>query len=328
MAALARKPTDRVPWIEAGVDAPIPQLLLGKTDFQPEELSAFMGLDNLVVKIMPPVFGEYEDREGINFVAHPRIRTRADLDFIEFPDPDDPQLYAQGAEIVRRNCNRAGGNRYAVGASLRLGASPLLMSFGLENFSYCLADDPELVDTILGRYADWTIAVVRHLRDVGFDFVWTFDDMAYKTGPMFSPRILRSVFMPHLRRVAQAIKGEGFPWIFHSDGDLMLLLDDLLTLGMDGLHPLEPGPMDIGLVKARYGDRLCLIGNIDLHYTLTMGTPEEVEAEVKRRIVTIGRGGGYMISSANTITSYCKIENVRAMIDAVRKYREYHAVGV
>ena len=77
------------------------------------------------------------------------------------------------------------------------------------------------MDTVLGRFADWTIAIVRHLRDVGVDYVWTFDDIAYRSGPMFSPHVLRSVFMPHLRRVADAIKGEGFPWIFHSDGDLM-----------------------------------------------------------------------------------------------------------
>ncbi|MEZ4637697.1 MAG: uroporphyrinogen decarboxylase family protein [Caldilineaceae bacterium] len=179
------------------------------------------------------------------------------------------------------------------------------------------------MDTILGRYADWTISVIRHLREVGVDYVWTFDDMAYKTATMFSPKTLRDVFMPHLRRVADAIKGEGFPWIFHSDGNLMRFLDDLLTLGMDGLHPIEPGAMDIEALKRDYGDRLCLIGNIDLHYTLTRGTPEEVDDEVRRRIEIIGKGGGYMISSANSITFYCKVENVWAMAAAIRKYGAY-----
>jgi uroporphyrinogen-III decarboxylase len=80
-------------------------------------------------------------------------------------------------------------------------------------------------------------------------------------------------------------------------------------------------------VKREYGDRLCIVGNIDLHYTLTRGTPEEVEAEVKERIETVGRGGGYMISSANSLTSYCKVENVRAMAAAIRKYRGMHGRG-
>lgn len=81
--------------------------------------------------------------------------------------------------------------------------------------------------------------------------------------------------------------------------------------------------MDIEAVKRDYGQRVCLIGNIDLHYTLTQGTPAEVKAEVKQRIATIGKGGGYMISSANSITSYCKVENVWAMVNAVRTYAPY-----
>ncbi len=81
--------------------------------------------------------------------------------------------------------------------------------------------------------------------------------------------------------------------------------------------------MDIEAMKRDYGQHVCLIGNIDLHYTLTLGTPEEVDAEVKRRIEVVGKGGGYMISSANSITSYCKVENVRAMIAAIRRYGAY-----
>ena len=315
LAALHREQPDRVPFVEGAIDSSMQRALMGRDQFLPEDLNEVMGLDNLRVVLQPPIFGEYEVRGEINYVARPGIRSRADLEQAAFPDPDDPGLYAEGEKLIRRN-----RGRYAVAALMRLGASPVLLSLGLDGFSYALADDPGLIDTLLGRYADWSIAVVRHLKDLGVDFVWTFDDMAHKTGPMFSPKVLRTVFMPHLRRVAQAIKGEGFPWIFHSDGDLMLLLDDLLTLGFDGLHPLEPGPMDIEQVKRLYGDRLCLIGNIDLHYTLTRGTPEEVEAEVKQRIETIGPGGGYMISSSNSITSYCRVENVWAMVNAIRKY--------
>lgn len=318
LAALRREQPDRVPFVEGGIDLPLQRALMGKEDFLPEELNDRIGLDNLMVDFLPPIVGIYEVHEGINFLAKPLLLTRADLDLLVFPDPEDPALYQAGAALVKRN-----QGRYAVAAKMRMGASPLLMSMGLEAFSYALADDPGLIDTILGRYADWTIAVVRHLRDVGVDLVWTFDDMAYRTGPMFSPRIFRTVFMPHLRRVADAIKGEGLPWIVHSDGNLMPILDELLTLGFDGLHPLEPGPMDIEAVKRAYGQRVCLVGNIDLHYTLTQGTPAEVEAEVKQRIATIGKGGGYMISSANSITSYCKVENVWAMVNAIRTYAPY-----
>lgn len=318
LAALRREQPDRVPFVEGGIDLPMQRALMERDDFLPEELNERIGLDNLIVDFLPPIFGVHEVHDGINFLAKPLLLTRADLPKMAFPHPADPALYRAGAALVKRN-----QGRYAVAAKMRLGASPMLMSMGLEAFSYALADDPGFVDTVLGRYADWTIAVVRHLRDVGVDFVWTFDDMAYRSGPMFSPRVFRTVFLPHLQRVAAAIKGEGLPWILHSDGNLMPILDDLLTLGFDGLHPLEPGPMDIEAVKRDYGQRVCLIGNIDLNYTLTRGTPAEVDAEVKQRIETIGKGGGYMISSANSITSYCKVENVWAMVEAIRHYAPY-----
>lgn len=318
LAALRRERPDRVPFVEGGIDPPIQRALMGRENFLPEELNDLIGLDNLLAEFLPPIVGIHEVHEGINFLAKPLLLTRADLDKLVFPDPEDPAFYRHAEALVKRN-----QGKYAVAAKMRMGASAMLMSMGLDGFSFALADDPGLVDTVLGRYADWTIAIVCHLREVGVDFVWTFDDMAYRTGPMFSPRVFRTVFLPHLRRVADAIKGAGFPWIVHSDGNLMPILDDLLTLGFDGLHPLEPGPMDIEAVKRDYGHRVCLVGNIDLHYTLTQGTPAEVEAEVKQRIQTIGQGGGYMISSANSITSYCKVENVWAMINAIRTYGGY-----
>jgi len=318
LAALRLEQPDRVPFVEGDISPVIERALLGKEVYEPEEVNEVMGLDSQLALFLPPIIAQYHEQDGINYVAAPLLRTRADLDKLVLPDTDDPALYRAAEEMVRRN-----QGRYAVAAKMRMGVSPTLLSMGLDNFAYALADDPGLVDTIVGRYADWSIAILGRLREVGVDFVWTMDDMAYRAGPMFSPRVLRQVFMPHMRRVAGAIRATGLPWIFHSDGNVMPFLDDLLTLGFDGLHPIEPGPMDIEALKRQIGHRVCLIGNIDLHYTLTLGEPQEVEDEVKRRIEVVGKGGGYMISSANSITSYCKVENVKAMIAAIRRYGVY-----
>jgi uroporphyrinogen-III decarboxylase len=92
---------------------------------------------------------------------------------------------------------------------------------------------------------------------------------------------------------------------------------------MNGIANLEPNAMDIAEVKKRYGRRVCLMGNIDLHYTLTQGTPEETEKEVRRRIEDAGPGGGYILASANSLTAYCKPENILAMHQALLKYGNY-----
>jgi uroporphyrinogen decarboxylase len=107
----------------------------------------------------------------------------------------------------------------------------------------------------------------------------------------------------------------------------MPVLDDLLTLGMSGIHPIEPGPMDLRAVKEKYGQRVCIIGNVSVD-RLSSGTPEEIDGIVRECIRAAGPGGGYMVSSSNSIPSYARPENVRAMADAIRKYGQYPLEGI
>jgi uroporphyrinogen decarboxylase len=102
----------------------------------------------------------------------------------------------------------------------------------------------------------------------------------------------------------------------------MPFLDDLVALGIAGLHPLEKGAMDIRAVKKDYGDRLCLLGNVDLNL-LGMGTPDEVDCEVRALIRDVAPGGGYILTSGNSLAGYLKPENVIALVEAVREYGRY-----
>ena len=92
---------------------------------------------------------------------------------------------------------------------------------------------------------------------------------------------------------------------------------------VNALHPIEPLAMDSRELKEIYGDRLCLLGNIEIGETLTLGTPEDVEAEVKQRVADLAPGGGYGVGSSNTVAHYVKMENYKAMIRATRKYGRY-----
>ena len=82
--------------------------------------------------------------------------------------------------------------------------------------------------------------------------------------------------------------------------------------------------MDLVELKRTHGDRLSLIGNIDLIYTLTRGTPQEVAQEVRDRLRVLAPGGGYAVGSANSVTDYVPVENFRAMINATLEYGRYH----
>jgi uroporphyrinogen decarboxylase len=149
------------------------------------------------------------------------------------------------------------------------------------------------------------------------------DDLAYSEALMIAPAHFRQYVFPFYRWSCNMVREHGLPNIFHSDGRLDSVLEDILACGFNALHPIEPKAMDITDLKKKIGDRVCLIGNIDLGYTLTRGTPREVEAEVKERIRTVGPGGGYCVGSANSITSYVPLENFNALRTAAMEYGRY-----
>lgn len=319
MCALAGEQPDRVPFCEGSVDQRIARAIAGRDeDLTQREINDLLDRDVSVAVVFPPYFADQEEGvDGQTYVTTGWIRSRDDLDKMVFPDPHDPDLYADARKVLAEKKDDAAA------AAIKLGVAPMLISMGLDGFSYALADDPDLVHEVLRRYTDWQLVVTQNLIDLGFDFLWSFDDIAYKSGPFCSLETFRTFLMPAFRRVAEAIT---IPWVFHSDGDISPVLDDLLTLGMDGIHPLEPGPMDLGSVKESYGDRVCLIGNVSVD-ALSAAEPEEIDRIVRDCIRTGGPGGGYMISSSNSIPAYAKAENVVAMAEAIQRYGAYPLDG-
>jgi uroporphyrinogen decarboxylase len=115
----------------------------------------------------------------------------------------------------------------------------------------------------------------------------------------------------------------GLRIIKHSDGNLWPILDDLLEAGFDGIHPIQPQSMDIRDVKAHLEGRATVLGNIDCSFLLPFGSQEEVERAVLETIRAAAPGGGYIISSSNSIHPGVKPENYIAMVRAARRYGAY-----
>jgi uroporphyrinogen decarboxylase len=331
LTALNLGQPDRVPWVESTLHNRLAENLLQRSNFEkamvsmrfsapglriPPEIRDVLALDNLNFSLAPPRFVKTQFYEGLDIIVDGLIKTEKDLEKVILPDPDSDSFYQSAKEVIAKYR----GSDWALGVTTRMGISNAYLSMGMEHFSLMLYDNLSLVLKMLDIYADWAVKVVSRINELGFDFLIIAEDLAWKQGPLFSPKVIRELFLPRMKRVAEKIR---IPWIYHSDGNLMPILDDLLTLGMNGLANIEPNAMDIGVLKKKYGHRICLMGNIDLHYTLTMGTPEETEAEVKKRIEEIGPGGGYILASSNSLAPYCKPENVLAMNRALLKYGFY-----
>ena len=144
--------------------------------------------------------------------------------------------------------------------------------------------------------------------------LWYSDDLAYRTGFLVSPDIYRQHLFPWLKVIGDLCHRAGRPYIFHSDGVLWDVMEELVACGFDALQPIEPNAMDIREVKRRYGDSLCLIGNIDVD-VLSRSKPEIVRQQVRALLHDIAPGGGYCLGSGNTVPSYVRLENYCALIE-------------
>ncbi len=195
---------------------------------------------------------------------------------------------------------------------------------GLETFCEAMYEQPELIRRLYQRI--WSIQSRVAVRLLEYDSIGAIahpDDIAYAEALMVSPAHLREFVFPWYRWCGMLVRDKGLPYLYHSDGRLTTVLEDIARCGFNALHPIEPKAMNIVEVKKKIGDRMCVIGNIDLGYTLTRGTPAEVDAEVKERIRTVGQGGGYCLGSSNSVTAYVPFENYLAMREACFKYGKY-----
>ncbi len=112
----------------------------------------------------------------------------------------------------------------------------------------------------------------------------------------------------------------------HTDGNVMAILDMIVDTGIDALNPLEPAAhMDIEWVKERYGSRIALVGNIDCGYLLSQAPAEQVRRVTRETMRKAKPGGGFCLSSSNSIHSSVRPENYLAMIDTWRECRDYAA---
>jgi uroporphyrinogen decarboxylase len=195
---------------------------------------------------------------------------------------------------------------------------------GFENFSLMLYTDPDLVAVLIETIGELILSMYENMVD--FDCVgalWYSDDIAYATGLMISPDALRAYFFPWLKKIGKIAHEHNLPFLYHTDGFLWDVFDDIIKSGVNAIHPIEPKAMDILEVKKKYKNNLCLMGNIDLGYTLTRGTPEETAQEVKDKLRTVAPGGGYCLGSSNSVPDYVKPENYRAMVETAKKFGTY-----
>jgi len=195
---------------------------------------------------------------------------------------------------------------------------------GMTNLLLAIMVEPELVKALVDLSVDINLEMAKEVAALGVDFVHTGDDYAYNKGPLMSPAHFREFFYPGLCRVMGGFKELGLKVIKHTDGNIWPIIDMIVDSGIDCLDPIDKlAGMDLSAVKAQYGHRIAIKGNVDCIETLVHGTQEEVIEETKETIRAGAPGGGFILSSSNSIHSGVKPENYLTMLKTLEQHGHY-----
>jgi uroporphyrinogen decarboxylase len=255
--------------------------------------------------------------------------TLDDLKRYRWPDPHDPGRTDGLRERARRLAEEtdravvldvAGFGVFEQGWALR----------GFENFLADLIAEAAFAEALIQGVADYQMALYeRVLAEVGpyVDVVMVAEDLGTQSGPMVLPEIYRRMIKPAQKRVWNFIKSRTTAKLFlHSCGAVRAFIPDLVEIGVDILNPVQVAAkgMDPKALKAEFGRDLTFWGGgCDTQKVLTFGTPDQVEAEVRRRIAELAPGGGFVFNQIHNVQPQVPAENIVRMLDTVLEYGRY-----
>ena len=188
--------------------------------------------------------------------------------------------------------------------------------------SYALVDQPDLVDAVIQKVSDTIYAVVEDImEEPNIGGIFMGDDLGHFSGTFVSPKVLREKFFPHTRRIVDLVHAAGKVFILHSCGNLQGVMDDLIDMGIDAKHSFEDKIMPVEEVYARYGDRIGIIGGIDMNL-MAGGSEEEVRRRARQVLDSCASKGRYVLGTGNSIANYIPLRNYLAMVDEASKWNK------
>ncbi len=354
LAAFAIKQGDRVPLLELGVHSPTLEHVMGRP-LQGGEAGVYKTTDVIeyekktaaktrkphiiaeeartlsTLTIAPEEYLEFCQRSGIDaMVVHlsytgqeglstrGSVRDWADLDRMIPP----PEIGAV-KEYLQRYIDVASGTGVGVAAWVHSCFARTYELLGLENFGLKLYDDRKFVEHVMDIFASYGTKVAEAVADLEISFFWIADDLSDNRNLLISKAMLEELWLPRTARILAPIKAKGLPIAYHCDGKVADVVPLALRLGVNAMQPFQPNCNDIYHFKKQFGDRLCLIGNMDVGELMAFGTPQEVVADTRKHIERLAPGGGYVAGSSHSITPAVKPENFLAMCDTVMQFGAY-----
>jgi len=194
-----------------------------------------------------------------------------------------------------------------------------------EAFSVNLAEHPEVLHEEARSMSRRALGLIDRMVDAGADFVHLVNDVAFNAGPFISPAQFHDLVTPYLAAQVRRVRERGAVPFVHTDGNIMSVLDDYLSLGAACFQSVDPmAGMDIVETKRRCQGRMALMGNVQCSL-LQDGPLEEIRRSALYCLENASPGGGYIFGTSNTIFPGMPLENYEYMLSV---YREFCGRGV
>ncbi len=249
--------------------------------------------------------------------------TPADMAQVPLSDPDEEEAYDE----IKRGVQEHKEKRGKFVSATVYGIFEILNGvFGIENHLMYLALYPDELKQLYQRQAEWNRVCAHNMLDLGVDMVHITDDWGGQATTLFSPQTWRELICPYHKITADAVKGRGAWLSLHSDGNVRPLVDGIVELGYDVLHPWqESAGMDLQDFHENYRDHLVVMGGLDVQTTIGFGDYERLEREIER-VVRMFSDGGLMLCTSHAVQEHCSIEELVFAYDTIyRLIREYGA---
>ena len=187
----------------------------------------------------------------------------------------------------------------------------------IEDHLLYLAMYPEELRLVYQRQAEWNRQFALNCLDLGVDMIHVSDDWGSQSSLLFSPRTWWELIYPYHKITCDAVKARGGHLSLHSDGNVMSVLDGIVQLGYDVIHPYqESAGMDLGVFKNQYRDKFSMMGGLCVQTTIGFGKMDFLKAEIER-ILRMFADGGLIYCTSHFIQDHCTIEELTEAFDYI-----------
>jgi len=193
---------------------------------------------------------------------------------------------------------------------------------GYENFLADMAAEPEIAEYFLDNELRWNLWLTQQAVTAGVDMIITGDDVGSQKGLTMSPETWRALIKPRWKAIyalAKSINPKVTIW-YHSCGNILPIIPDLIEIGLDILNPIQPECMDIDWIWREYHRDLSFDGGLGTQQLMPHGTPAQVRDEVRRLMDQFGANGGYILSPAHVLEPEVPLDNILAAMETARDY--------